>query len=442
MQHSSPSNRSPALQSSARALGRGFSSLSNPNYRLYFSGQLISLVGTWMQRLAQDWLVLRLTNSPLALGIVSMLQFLPITLFSLYGGVIADRFPKRNLLLVTQTVSTVQAVAMALLTSLGVINLWELYLLAVVLGLANALDNPTRQAFPVELVGREEVANAIALNSSLFNTSRIIGPSLAGVAIATIGVAGCFWLNAVSFFGAIGSLLLMNPQQFFAVPPRQIGSARRLLVEGFRYAWQTPSVRVMFISMVFIGTFGYNFLTLLPLIARFVLHTNSLGYGFLFTGLGGGSLLAALFLAFSRAQSTRTVFIGAVAFVLSLAGLGLTHHYALSLALLSLVGAFSVIYSTSTQTRLQVIAPNELRGRVMSLYTLVFAGSTPFGSLLVGGVSDRWSVEAAVELCAAASAVGILLALLYALQHHRRAGAKALPAPHAAAVQRAESGDD
>lgn len=437
----------PALAGAGRwsAVTRGFSSLGNPNYRLYWFGQLISLTGTWMQRLAQDWLVLSLTNSPLALGAVSMLQFLPITIFSLYGGVIADRFPKRKLLLITQTVATLQAIVMAALTSLGMIQLWQVYVLAFILGLSNAFDQPARQSFPVELVGRSEVANAVALNSTLFNMSRIIGPSLAGIAIATIGIAGCFWLNAVSFLGTIGSLLLMNPHRFFAAPKRPRGNVRELLRGGISYAFRTPPVFVLLISMLFVGTFGFNFTTFLPLLARFVLHTNSLGYGFLFAGLGGGSLLAALALAFSRAQSQRTVFAGGIAFVVLLALLGLSHHYALSLVLLTLVGLSSVIYSAATQTRLQVLVPDELRGRVMSLYTLVFAGSVPLGSLFIGAIAERISVEVAIEICCALSAVGLLLALLYA-RRRRRIDALApaetrelLPEPGRTII--AESGD-
>jgi MFS family permease len=408
------------------SVARGFSSLSNPNYRLYWFGQLVSLTGTWMQRLAQDWLVLRLTNSPFALGLVSMLQFLPITLFSLYGGVIADRFPKRQLLLVTQTVATVQAIAMATLASLGIVNLWEIYVLAVILGLSNAFDQPARQSFPVELVGRSDVANAVALNATLFNTSRIVGPSLAGIAIATIGIAGCFWLNAVSFAGTIGSLLLMNPQRFFAVPPRQRGSFRELVTGGINYALNTPAVLVLLIGMLFLGTFGFNFTTFLPLLARFALHTNSLGYGFLFAGLGAGSLLAALVLAYTRLHSLRTIFVGGTCFVVALALLGLSHIYVASLALLILVGVCSVAYSTSTQARLQVIVPDHFRGRVMSLYTLMFAGSVPIGSLFIGAVSERWSVEVAIEICCALSAVGLLLAALY--QFRRRRVERLLPA--------------
>lgn len=394
-------------------LRRAFSSLSIYNYRLYWIGQLVSLTGTWMQRLAQAWLVLHLTSSPLALGLVTTLQFLPISILSLFGGVVADRIPKRRLLIVTQSIAATQALVLAALTSFGLIQLWEIYVLALMLGLSNAFDNPARQSFPVELVGREEVANAVALNSTLFNTSRIAGPSLAGIAIATIGVAGCFWLNAFSFLGTICALALMKPALFFSVPARQKGRTLDLLKGGIVYAARTPSVCVLMITLFFFGAFAYNFNVILPLLARFTLHTGSIGYGFLFAGLGAGALIAALGLAYTRVQSQRTVFVGGGTFVLAMVGLGLSHNYAISWVLLALTGACSIMYSASTQTRLQVIVPDQLRGRTMSLYTEFFAGTTPIGSLFIGAISERWDPGAALVTAALLSALGLLMAFFY-----------------------------
>lgn len=396
---------------------RAFSSLRVYNYRLYYFGQMVSLSGTWMQRLAQAWLVLKLTNSPFALGIVTMLQTIPITVLALFGGVIADRVPKRTLILTTQSISTVQAVTLAALTSAGVIQLWHLYVLALVLGTTNAFDNPARQALPIELVGRDEVANAVALNSTLNNMSRILGPSLAGIAIATVGVAGCFWLNAVSFAAVIGALAAMKSSEFHAAPTLQRGPTIQLLRDGIRYARRTPSVFTLLAALFFVGTFGYNFNTVLPLVARYLLHTSSFQYGFLFTTLGAGSLVAALGLAFKGGQSNRGIFVGGAAFLGSLALLGLSRFYPLSLALLLAVGVASVVYSASTQTRLQIIVPNEFRGRVMGIYTLLQQGTTPFGALFIGGVSQRWSVEAAIEGAALLGGVGLLGAYLYYRRH-------------------------
>ncbi len=392
---------------------RAFSSLRVYNYRLYWTGQLISLTGTWMQRLAQAWLVLNLTNSPFALGTVITLQFLPLSILSLFGGVLADRIPKRRLLITTQSVAAVQALIIAVLTSTGLIQLWHVYVLALMLGLTNAFDNPARQSFPVELVGRDEVANAVALNFTLMNASRIAGPSLAGIAIATIGLAGCFWLNAVSFLGTICALIAMKPDLFFSIPARPHGRTLSLLRDGVVYARRTPAVFVLLIQLLFFGTFAYNFNVVLPLLAKFTLHTSSLGYGFLFAALGAGSLVAALTLAYTRMQSQRTVVLGGLALVVALIGLGLSHQYVISLVLLALTGGCSIMYSASTQTRLQVIVPDALRGRTMSLYTQFQAGTTPIGSLFIGAVSQRWDPGVALVTAGGLSAIGLVLAGMY-----------------------------
>ena len=381
-----------------------------------------------MQNLAQAWLVLNLTHSPLALGTVSTLQFLPITIFSLFGGVVADRFPKRNLLLVTQSVATIQAVVLAALTTLGLIQIWHIYILAATLGLTMAFNAPASQSFPVELVGREQVPNAVALNSTLFNATRVIGPSLAGVTIAVVGVAGCFWLNAFSFLAVIAALLAMKPKLFFSVPQRQRGPAFRLMLGGLKYAVSTPQVFILFLMLVFLGTFGYNFQTVLPLIARYTLHANSVQYGFLYSLFGAGALIGALFLAFSGARRQRVVVLGAAGFTVSLALVGLSHLYLLSLGLLALLGLFSIVYSAGTQTRLQILVPDELRGRVMSVYTLLFAGSTPLGAQFIGGVSERWNISVAVEAAAAFCAVGLGIAWLYSTWRNRRSASLDTPA--------------
>jgi len=394
-------------------LATTFSSLRVYNYRLYWLGQLVSLTGTWMQRTAQAWLVLKLTNSAFAVGTVTALQFLPITLLSLFGGVIADRVPKRRLLIVTQSISAVQALLLALLTQIGAIQLWHLYLLVLVLGLTNAFDNPARQSFPVELVGRDEVANAVALNSTLFNTSRITGPALAGIALATVGVAGCFWLNAASFLATIAGLVLMRPDRFFSVTRPRRDPPLRLLREGISYSLRTPAIFVLVISLAFVGTFAYNFTVVVPLLARFTLHAGSLGYGLLFSAQGAGALVAALGLAYTRGQNLRTVFLGGLVLSVGLLCLGLSTIYGLSAGLLAIIGGAGIIYSASTQTRLQIIVPDHLRGRVMSIYTLLFAGTTPIGSLFIGAVSEHWNVQISLVASGVLSLCGLALAWLY-----------------------------
>ncbi|HTE86459.1 MAG TPA: MFS transporter [Dehalococcoidia bacterium] len=413
-------------------LRRAFASLGVYNYRLYYAGQFVSQTGTWMQRLAQAWLVLNITHSPFALGTVSMLQALPVTIFSLFGGVIADRVPKRKLLLVTQSVATVQAIVLASLTSFGVIQIWEIYVLALVLGTSNAFDNPARQSFPIELVGRGEVANAVALNSTLMNGSRILGPSFAGIAIATIGVGGCFWLNAVSFIAVMGSLIAMRPSEFFAMPKLQRGPTGKLLKEGIVYAIRSPAAFGLLFALLFVGTFGYNFNTFVPLVSRFILHTNSFQYGLLFSALGAGSLLAAVAVAFASTYRDRSVYMGGAGFMLLLAVLGISRNYAVSAAVLLLTGMASIVFSTALQTRLQLIVANEFRGRVMGIYTLLQQGSTPFGALFIRTISERWNVEAAVESAAAIGAFGLFWAWVYTRRHRSEgAAADALIRAHA-----------
>jgi MFS family permease len=390
---------------------------------------MASQTGTWMQRLAQAWLVLQLTNSPFALGTVITLQALPITILTLFGGVVADRVPKRSLLLVTQSTACVQAIMLAALTSLGLIQLWHIYALAALLGICTAFDAPASQALPIELVGRDVVANAVALNSTINNLSRILGPSVAGVVIATVGVAGCFWINAFSFLAVLVALLAMRPSEFHALPSRQHGSARKLLTEGFRYALHTPRVLVLLATILFVGTFGFNFNTILPLVATYLLKATSFRYGLLFSMLGAGSLTAALSLAVAGEQRERGVFIGGGLFMLGLVVLGLSHIYVLSLLLLFLIGLASITYSASTQTRLQVIVPNEVRGRVMGLYTLFNQGSTPIGAFFLGAVSQRFSVSAAIEAAATMGGVGLLFTFLYSIWRVGRSPPAPPPGP-------------
>ncbi len=282
--------------------GTAFEALKVRNYRLFWLGQLVSQMGTWVQRVAQAWLVLTLTDPPLALGTVTALQFLPILGFSLVGGMLADRVPKRRLLLVTQSLMACQALVLAALTAFGAIWLWHIYALAFFLGLVNALDNPARQSFVPELVGRAHVPNAVALNSMVFNVSRILGPGIGGLGVATVGFAGCFLANALSFLATIGALLLMDPKGFF-VP----GDGRRRpgagLGPALRYAVRTPTVLTVIILLAFVGTFGYNFTVVLPLVARYVLGADAAGFGLMTGAMGVGSVLAALWLAYRRRPS-------------------------------------------------------------------------------------------------------------------------------------------
>jgi len=407
----------------AGTLAGTFRSLRNHNYRLFFFGQMISLTGTWMQTIGQAWLVLDLTHSPLALGTVTMLQFMPISLLVLFGGVFADRVPKRRVLVLTQTAAMTQAFVLAFLTWSGLIALWQIYVLAAMLGLTNALDNPTRQAFVVEMVGRDDIMNAVALNSSLFNSARLIGPALGGVIIAVVGVAAAFFINGVSFVAVIIGLLLMKPGLLHPAPRSEGGRVLGQLAEGLRYSLRTPPILLILILMAAIGTFGYNFTVVLPLLARNVLHVGSIGFGAMTSAMGVGSLVAALALATLSKASRPTLLIGATAFSILLAAVAASDWYALTLVLLVALGAASIAFTATANSTLQITAPDRLRGRVMSLYMLLFAGTTPIGGQLTGAMAERIGVRPTVAIEAALCAVGIAAALAYLAAH--RAPSKA-----------------
>ncbi len=393
---------------------RTFDSLSVYNYRLFWLGQLISLSGTWMQTTAQAWLVLKLTNSPVALGTVTLLQFLPITLLTLFGGVFADRLPKRGMLVFTQTVAMLQALLLAALVITNRVQLWQIYSLALVLGIVNAFDNPTRQAFVSELVGKDRLQNAVALNSSQFNTARIVGPALGGVVISVIGIGQAFLLNGLSFLPVIVGLLLIRPKELYVTAPPQRGNVFRQVAEGIRYAIKTPYVFLILLTMAIVGTFGYNYGTILPLLARYVLDAGAVGLGVLTSAVGLGSLVAAL--AFASARRTSEVVLLGAAFIFSalLLLVGLSSWLPLTLVLLCLMGGIGVVYTASANTGLQLSAPGELRGRVMSLYFLLFAGTTPIGGFLVGVLAARLGVQPTVSLMGGISLVGVAAASVYA----------------------------
>jgi MFS family permease len=407
----------PASSRLSRSLARTFASFSNRNYRLFWFGQLLSVTGTWVQRVAQAWLVLNLTDSSFALGMVTTLQFLPMTLFSLFGGVFADRLPKRQVLLVTQFVMGIQALILGLLISWDVVEIWHIYILAAVLGLATAFDNPTRQAFVVEMVGPKNVPNAVALNSSLFNTARIVGPSIGGAMIAAFGIAVPFYANAVSFVAVIVGLLMMRPEEFHDVPPPVRGPVLARLREGIAYSVRTPAVALVLILMAFLGTFGYQFTVILPLIARYVLDTGALGFGGLLTAMGIGSLVAALGVAYVSSPTERLLLMGAGSFTVLLGLLALSTSAPLTVGILVLLGAGSIVFTATANSRLQILAPGELRGRVMSLYIFLFMGTAPVGSLSLGYLAETLSVRIAVGIMALLCAVGFVLGWLYRARH-------------------------
>jgi MFS family permease len=394
---------SPAPHRRARSL-RAF---GNSNYRLYFFGQGISQTGGWLQRVAQSWLVLQMTDSPVALGIVTAAQFLPIMFFSLFAGVLADRAPRRMLLYVVTIIETVQSFLLAYLTFSGRIELWHIYVLAAVLGAASAFEMPARQAFLSELVERDELQSAISLNSSMFNAARIIGPGIGGVIIAIWGVAVCFGLNAISFVAVLISLAMLDTRTMRALtrPPR--GPMWRQLGDGLRYASRSPNLTFPLILLAVVGTFGYNFGVTLPLLATQALGLGAVGFGSLNTAMGVGSLIGALGVAARLEPTRRSLLISAGSFGVLLLIVSALPWYAVTLGALVVMGVFSVTYSAVTNTILQLNSEEVYRGRVLSIYTLLFAGSTPIGGAVTGFLADRLGIRDAL----AAEAVVCLLAV-------------------------------
>lgn len=385
-----------------------FIALRHRNFRLFFVGQLISLVGTWMQRIAQAWLVLQLTNSPFLLGVAGALQWLPVLCLSLVGGVVADRMSKRSLLVLTQTLQMLQAFALGGLVLTGAVRFWHVAVLATVLGVTSAFDIPTRQAFIFEMVEGADTMNAVALNSTIFNAARLVGPAVAGVAIGSMGMAWAFLANGVSFVPVIGALLLMRVR-----PAASVGADAGLVVhlrEGLAYLQRTP-VALQVVTLVGVqSVFVMNFTVLVPVFVKEVLRQGAAGFGFLMSAQGAGALCGALAVALLSPLGPRGSFLFGGAVLLSLANLALagSHSFSSAALLLAVAGASLVFFTATANTTLQVVAPDHLRGRVMSVYALVMGGMTPVGALVSGGLAQLWGAAAAL---AAGGAVGLLTTL-------------------------------
>ncbi len=396
---------------------RTFSALRHRNFRLFWLGQLVSLIGTWMQTTGQAWLVLQLTHSAWWLGLVGALQFLPVMVLALFGGVIADKFPKRKLLLFTQSFALVQATILWLLVFTGSVQLWHILVLALMLGLTNALDMPTRQAFVMEMVGREDLPNAVALNSSLFNMARILGPGLGGLLIAWLGVTPLFLLNAISFIPVIIGLAMIDVSKLHThVAPVKAPKQNTLesVREGLSYIMKTPSVLLIIAVIGAVSLFGINFNVVLPLFATDVLHAGPVGFGLISSAIGFGALVSALWLAWgNKKPNIHSMLLGAMIFCVLEAAFALSHLYILSLVLIAAVGFAQITFSATANTALQTVTPNHLRGRVMSVYMLVFAGSLPLGNLFTGGLAHLYgapiSLLAGAGLSFIAAIIGWIL---------------------------------
>lgn len=374
----------------ASASRRTFSSLAHHrNYRLYFFGQVVSISGTWMQNVAQAWFIIVLTHSPIAVGVLTACQFGPYAIFGLFGGAVADRVDQRRLLLATQSALMLSAATLAGLALTGHAAAWQVYVLAAANGMVTVFDTPARQSFTIQMVGREELSNAIALNSSLFNASRIVGPAIAGLLIAVAGVGICFLLNAVSFLAVIGALWLMRERELFPVArDEMVQSVLRRAGEGLRFAWHTPLLRTVLLMMLFISTIGINFNVLLPVVASQTLKAGPAVFGILSAAFGAGALAGALASATLGRASARTLLAGATLFSaaeLMLAPLRVV--WAAAVVLIVLGFAFS-LYSSQSNAALQLNTPDRLRGRVMGIYGYVFFGTAPLGGVLAGWLAQ------------------------------------------------------
>ena len=389
-------------------LATRFRSLGHRNFRLYWSGQLVSLVGTWMQSVAQGWLMHRLTDSAFMLGLLGFVQFLPVLLLSLWAGVVADRVDKRRLLTITQGSALLQALVLAAVVTTGVVRPWMVLGLAFVFGIINSFDLPVRQSFLVELVGKEDLPNAIALNSAAFNGARVIGPALAGILVATIGEGGCFGINAVSYLAVLYSLTLMR------LAPRtasETGAVRRAtLREGVDYALSVGSIRNLLVLLGVTAGLGFQYMVLLPVYARDILHAGAGAYGLMVSAFGLGALLsvARLTQTLDRWGLRRNLLLG-----LSTAGVGLgmfawSRTLPLSLAGGFLAGFGLIVYVASVNTLLQLTTADRFRGRIMSLYTLMFVGTAPIGALAAGAIAQRWGAPVATSFSALILLAGAL----------------------------------
>jgi len=373
----------------------GLRALNHRDFRRFYAAQLLALVGGWMQTVAQAWLVLQLTDSPFKLGLISTLQFSPILMFSLVAGAVADRLPKRGLLVTTQTTLACQALLLGVLVSTGRVQYGHVAVLGLVLGFANAVDQPARQSFVMDMVGKGDVANAVALNSAAFNAARIIGPAVAGVLIGRVGVGPVFFINSVGFVGVILTLLRLEAR---GLPARERrATILEEIVEGLRYARRTPRLLLALGLVLSVSLFVFNFTVYVPLLARTVLGLGAEGFGFLMASLGVGAVAGALTVGGfgSREPELGRMFLSAAVAFAALLGLGLSRHVWTAAPLLFVTGYFGIMLMATCNTSMQLRAPDALRGRVMSLYTWVTGGVFPIGAFLVGSISQAWGVSAA-----------------------------------------------
>jgi MFS family permease len=416
--------------------------LRHRNFRFFFFGQLVSVTGTWMQSVALGWLLVTMVGANQAivlLGLLGVVQFLPVLALGLFGGIIADIWPKRYLVIGTQTAAGILALTLGVLVYSGEITIWQIFLLAFLLGLVNAADMPARQSFVVEMVGPEDVANAIALNSAVFNGARVVGPAVAGILIAIVGTAPCFLLNGLSYAAVVAGLLAMRdgelrPADRLAVP-KSVAAIRENLGEGLRYVRHTPIVLLAIGVIGFVSTFGMNFNVILPVLAAGVLKVGPNGLGLLYSVMGAGAVIAALAVATLERPRVRVLIGGGMMLGVAELVLAGTTSYPIALAAVFFSGMGAIATAASANSLVQITVPGPLRGRVMSVYTTVFAGSTPIGNGLTGGVGGLWGTPAALLMngavalgAEAVAAIAVLRGAVPGMGQGRSSGVAPKPA--------------
>ena len=397
-----------------------FDSLRIRNFRLFFIAQVVSVTGTWMQSVAQMWLVLHLTGSGVALGVTAALQFLPMLLLGTFGGLLADRLDKRRVLMATQSLAGMTALVLAVLTLTGLVQLWMVYALALALGLVNVFDNPARQSFVTELVGRDRVTNAVGLNSAVFTGARVIGPAVAGILITLVGTGYCFLYNGLSYFPVVVALMMMRTSELnrSAPMPRAKGQIR----EGMRYAWERPELRFPLLLMLVIGLLAFNFSVLMPLMARYVFNSGASTFGLLMSFMGVGAFAGALFSANRALPTHRLLAMAGVLFGVFLIGTAIAPSLWVELALLIPLGAAMTTFQATANSLLQLNSEPRFRGRVMALYVIVFIGSTPIGAPLVGWVAQNYGARAGLALGGVAALLASLV--IFGVQQRWNLGGK------------------
>lgn len=381
-----------------KAFNKNFHALTNANYRYFWLGQCVSLIGTWMQSIGQTWLVYSLTNSPLLLGVLGAMQYLPVTVLTLFAGVWIDRFPKKKILIATQSISMILALTLAVLAFTHTVRYEYVLILAILLGITNSVDMPARQSFMIEIAGRDDLMNAIALNSVTFNLAKILGPSIGAVLLSVMGAGWCFLINGLSFIAVIFGLFLIKVKPYVRTKPTTKIISE--ITDGLRYIYKSRVLFQTVLLLLVIGIFAFNYNILIPVFVKNVLHRDAQAFGVLMAALGIGSVFGALTASRkgSGASSMKIMIVFSLIVGLFLFINGFSTVYAASVIILIITGAASIFFSTTANTTLQLNSVNEYRGRVMSVYSLVFAGSTPIGNIFAGAAISGMGISGTFAL--------------------------------------------